>query len=214
MKVRFERRELTVLIAAACGCLLFVALYVSAQNNEKAVIQDSEEYAVYSALLNTEYASANVKRFVITRETDSRTTHPFRGFIGGWAPSGAKRPETEPATKSDFDGKNDKSCLLDRRFADLKTQYDLVTSDELHGIFVLDADGHVNEESWAPFYKRYPGAAGILTFSRVGFNSKKHQALVYVAIQRGLLGGSARFFVLAKINKTWEVRKQVVVGLS
>lgn len=58
MKADSERLELMVLAATAFAWLLFVALHASAQTNEKALIQDSEEYAVYSALLNAEYASA------------------------------------------------------------------------------------------------------------------------------------------------------------
>jgi hypothetical protein len=62
MKVNAEGRELRVLAATAFAWLFLVALHASAQNNEKALIQDSDEYAVYSALLNAEYASAKVQR--------------------------------------------------------------------------------------------------------------------------------------------------------
>lgn len=192
---------------------LFEPLNLWAETNEATLIQDPEQYAVYSALLNPQYTSAKLQQFVINSATTSRKEQAFIGIRGGLAPSGAKRPETDANTTSDFDSKNDKSYLLERRF-DLKTRYVLVTSDELHAFFVQDAGGHYDMRSWTRFYKQYPDALSILALSRVGLSSGKDQALVYVAIQHDFLGGSGRFFVLSKGDKAWEVQRQVMIWLS
>lgn len=62
--------------------------------------------------------------------------------------------------------------------------------------------------------KKYPDSAGIIVLSRVGFNSKKNQALIYIANQRGLLGGNGMFFVLAKGDQRWKVVKSVMMWIS
>jgi hypothetical protein len=214
MKPKLTRRNLIALAAGACASAFLPTLEGLTRSSDRALIQDPEEYVVYSALLNSKFASAKVQQFVINDETSSRTKQPFIGFIGGRVGTGAKRPETESDTMSDFDAKNnDNSCLLERRF-DLKVEYILVADEKLHIIFVRDKDGHLDMESWPRFYKLHPGTPGIVVFSRVGFNAKKDQALVYVAIQSGLVGGSGTYFVLAKSNKNWEIQNQIVMWLS
>ncbi len=213
MTVTLPRRNLILLAAGACVSALLEPLNSQAQTDEKTPVQDSEEYSVYSELLNSQYKSDKLQQFVINSETVGKTKQPFIGLRGGLAPSGAKRPEADASTISDFDANNDKSIVLERRF-DLKAPYVLVTSDELHAIFGPDASGRYDMEGWTGFYKHYPGAVGVLGLSRVGFSSKKDQALVYVEIQKNLLGGSGRFFVLSRADKTWEVQKQVVMWFS
>jgi hypothetical protein len=211
--VALPRRNLIVLAVGACVSALLEPLNSRAQTDEKPPAQDPEDYSVYSELLNSQYKSDKLRQFVINSETVGKTKRPFTGLRSGLAPSGAKRPDADASTISDFDANNDKSILLERRF-DLKAPYVLVTSDELHAIFGPDASGHYDVEGWKSFYKQYPGAVGILGLSRVGLSSKKDQALVYVEIQKNLLGGSGRFFVLSRADKTWEVQKQVVMWFS
>jgi hypothetical protein len=211
--VTLARRNLILLAAGACVSALLEPLNSQAQTDEKAPVQDPDEYSVYNTLLNSQYKSDKLQQFVINSETVGKTKQPFIGLRAGLAPTGAKRPDADAATMSDFDAKNDKSFSLERRF-DLKAPYVLVTSDELHAIFGPDASGNYATEGWADFYKQYPGAVGILGLSRVGFSSKKNQALMYVEIQRNLLGGSGAFFVLSMAEKTWEVQKQVVLWFS
>lgn len=208
-----RRRVVMALVASTCLSIFLAPSHARTQDDETESIQDSEEYAVYSAVLNSEYASSAVQQFVITAETSSKTKPAFFGFIGGLTRTGASWPETDPETKSDFNAKQEKACRLERKF-DLKAKYVLVTSEQLHGVFVTDANGKIDEDSWKPFYRLYPGAPGIIAFTRVGFNARKDQALVYVVHQSGLVGGSGRFFVLSKRDKIWEVQKQVLIWLS
>jgi hypothetical protein len=212
---RFAMRKRVVigLVASTCLSIFLAPSHAWTQADEPGSIQDSEEYAVYSAVLNSEYASSKMQQFVITAETSSKTKPAFFGFIGGLTRTGASWPETDPETKSDFNAKNEKTCLLERKF-DLNAKYVLVTSDQLHSVFIADANGKIDGDSWKPFYQQYPGAPGIIAFTRVGFNTHKDEALVYVVHQSGLVGGSGRFFVLSKRDKSWEIQKRVLIWLS
>jgi hypothetical protein len=211
--VTLPRRNLILFAAGACVSALLEPLNSQAQTGDKTPVPDPDEYSVYSELLNSHYKFDKLKEFVINNETVGNNKQPFIGLRGGFAPSGAKRPDADASTISDFDANNDKSILLERRF-DLKAPYVLVSSDELHAIFGPDASGHYDMEGWKGFYKQHPGAVGILGLSRVGFSSRKDQALVYVEIQKNILGGSGRFFVLSRADKTWEVQKQVVMWFA
>ena len=213
--VRFVMRSpvIIALVASTCLSVLLAPSHAWRQGDEPGSIQDSEEYAVYSALLSSEYASAKVQQFVITAETSSNTKQAFIGIIGGMMRTGASWPETDPETTSDFKAKMEKTSRLERKF-NLKTKYILVTSDQLHKVFVTDANGKIDGDSWKPFYQQYPGAPGVIAFTRVGFNAHKDQALVYAVHQSGLLGGSGKFYVLSKCDETWEIQKQVLIWLS
>jgi hypothetical protein len=184
-----------------------------AQDKDKTLAVDPEEYAVYSALLDSVYSTPKVKQFVINSETTTKTKQPFIGINGGLMRTGAARPETEPDTKSNFDEKSEKTVLLEKRF-NLKVPYILTSDEELKKLFAFDANGHINPKVWDDFYKQYPGAEGVVALSRVGFDVKKNQALVYVAVKYGWLGGSGRFYVLTRNSGEWVVEKQVLIWMS
>lgn len=196
-----------------CFSFVLIPLATSAQVKEQQSIQDPDEYAVYSAILNSQYDSSKSKKLVINRETTNKKENVCIGFIGGITFSGAKRPETESDTASDFDAKNAKPSLLETRLH-VRVPYVLVSNDELQGIFTTDAAGHPNSDGWAQFYKRYPGSSGIVAFSQVGFNLKRDQALVWSVHQNGLVEGTGVFFVLSKNNGVWKVEKQVMIWIS
>ena len=202
------------LIAGLCASVLLTPLNSWCQGVNPSV-EDPEEYSVYSAILSSEFSSGKVKRFVINSQTsnEGKKDQPFIGFVGGLAPSGAKRPDTKSETASDFDVKNKESGMLERKF-DLKSLYVLTTNDELHRIFVVDGQGHADFNSWARFYKNYPGAPGIIAFSRVGFDRTRDEALVYMAVQSGLLGGRGMYLVLSKGGNTWKIEKRVILWFS
>jgi hypothetical protein len=141
-----------------------------------------------------------VQRFVIRAETI---------WIKKPAEFDCVAPDVEPDTMSDFKAKNEKSALLERRL-DLKTPYVFVSNDEMDAIFHPKVGLLVLEDmgaGWRRFYERYPGAPGYIDLSRVGFDSKKKQALVYLAFEHDYMGGSTRILVLSKTDKSWEVQK-------
>jgi hypothetical protein len=208
-----QRFRLFALVAAS-AILLLVPLKTFPQTSRTPAITDLDEYAVYSDLLNALFSSSKAQQFVINSETSSKSKGAFVGLIGGFVRTGASRPQTESDTKTDFDQKNDKSNLLERHF-ELNIPYVLLSSNDLRAIFVPDGDDHhLDMDAWKRFYGEYPGAAGVLALSRVGFNSKKNQALVYVQIQHNLLGGKAWFVLLSKTEKNWKIGQQVLMWMS
>jgi hypothetical protein len=205
--------RLAVWLANACILFSTLSLTASPQQDEPKRLDDAEEYAVYSAVLKTKYSDEGLKRFVIATDTSSYAKTTFIGIRTGLAPSGAKRPDMDPETSADFDAKNKETYQLADRLS-LTIPYALVTEDQLRKIFHETADGKLDEECWHRFYKEFPGAPGVIAFSRVGFNAKKDQALLYVGNQRDFLGGSGVFYLLSKRDKAWQVDKGVILWLS
>jgi hypothetical protein len=71
-----------------------------------------------------------------------------------------------------------------------------------------------NQSGWDIFYGRYPQAPGITTFSKVGFNAKRDQALVYMGTQSNWTVGTGYYLLLKKVNGTWSIDQQVMIWVS
>ncbi len=212
---RVMRRGLQCGIAFATVATLFAqsAPAPAPQNDQGALISDPEEYAVFSALLKAQYPAKAPQILVIDDWTPSSEREPNIGFVGGLTPMGAGRPAVQPETAADFESKGMHSFRLERKFgSDLS--YVLVPESDLRDIFHPDANGKVGSQPWRDFYEKYPGAQGIMSLSRVGFNKAKNEALIYVINQWGLVGGSAFYYVLVKRQGVWKVEKRVLVFLS
>jgi hypothetical protein len=69
-------------------------------------------------------------------------------------------------------------------------------------------------DGWKSFYAKYPGAGGIMAFSRVGFNEKRDQALLYSTISCGWLCGTGHYFLLKKESGQWVLLKSHMAWIS
>jgi hypothetical protein len=86
--------------------------------------------------------------------------------------------------------------------------YVLLSQDEKNAMFGINQDG------WQVFYAKYPDAPGILTFSRVGFDTALDQALVYVGDQSHFLAGAGHYVLLKKVNSAWTIDQKVMTWIS
>jgi len=109
----------------------------------------------------------------------------------------------------DFIIKNKKSYPLERRFH-FSINYILISEKELSEIFKDFQRG------WIEFYKRYPKArgAGIVEFSRVGFNFKEDQALVEICAVQDYLMGQGFLILLEKKKDNWTIQEKKRTWIS
>ena len=77
----------------------------------------------------------------------------------------------------------------------------VVSQSSLDRIF---DSGSVND-SWPRFYKAYPRASGITRISRVGVDERSGQALFYISMTPGGLGGAGYFVLLDQRFGIWRV---------
>jgi uncharacterized protein YkvS len=151
-----------------------------------------EEYLIYSTLI--EEMVGDVELIVIRDSTRlefvddiSETVEQIRESTLG----------VDEEVLGNFRDKNAHPLQFENRFSFTGTTV-LMSQEEFDGIFV---GGGV----WDEFYERYPKSNGIMTFSRVGFNSQFDEALVYIGIQSHFKDGAGYYVLLEKLNDGWIV---------
>ena len=92
------------------------------------------------------------------------------------------------------------------KISNLGVNYVLVKNSDL-------PDG-TSGDFWTRFYKRYPNSSGLLSFSQVGFNDRHDQAFVCVGRSCGGLCGGAEYYLLNKVNGTWEILAHRLLWVS
>ncbi len=164
---------------------------------------DTEEQAVYTALLQKLYSASS---YVIM---DTTATSP--GGVGDTASTLDHIMQNmhglDQKTADSFRVRNDAAHPL-RPDMDLGSAYVLLSQGQMGQVFSQNRDG------WQFFYEQYPDAPGITTLSRVGFNDTLDQALVYVGTMSHYLAGAGYFVLLKKGNGAWTVDQQVMTWIS
>lgn len=176
---------------------------------EVGTVQDPDEYAVWSVVLSKKYASGNLQRLVIKDRTS----------VDGRA-KGLRKFEHLSEAVPDIRAKNEAKYGLENRFS-VELPCILISAETENRLFpfasitVLDSDAVDKiQKSWHQFYQQYPGAQGVLTISRVGFNSDKSEAAVYMTNKASLMMGAGKLFLLVKKNGLWEIQREELIWFS
>jgi hypothetical protein len=182
------------------------AIYVNVSKIEKKIaVTDSnptstidEEYAVYSAILANEQYNNEV--IVI----NDYTSH---GLIANAKNLNQEVYSLTEDTINDYQVKNEKNQKLENNFT-VQGKVVFISEKEESQLFRKGQDG------WAMFYKKFPKAKRIISFSRVGFNQERTQALVSISMGCGWLCGEGSFMLLQKENEKWVVQQNIGLWVS
>jgi hypothetical protein len=178
---------------------------------------EDEEYAVYSALINDNLKDEDEARKAegtARKRDDDRVliinanTSLWVGFMIDESKNffdELKQSSTElqPETVNDLQVKSNGVSTLERKFS-FKMKYALTSDEEIDSFFKEGVGG-----GWEAFHRKYPKSSGFLTFSRVGFNADKTQALVYKGFSCGGLCGGGGYTLLTKKKGVWVVGRSV-----
>ena len=138
-------------------------------------------YDVYAAVLvATDQMQDQRQRKIVIREE----TELYKMCIH---PEGESARQIAPAV-ADYNRATGTPWRLQKNFK--LADYELAPQAE------LDALLKNNPQGWQEFHRRYPGAAGYVEFSAVGFNADKTVAVVYIGQHCGNLCGSGQIFVM------------------
>ncbi len=166
----------------------------------------AEEYAVYAAaMLKVVHGSS----FVVV---DTTSMHNKPGEI----PAALNfPPEDKPRLTADLVGdfkmKNSAPSTLASGFP-AAVSVTLITEAERQAMFAGCLGGDAC--GWSVFYKRYAGASGITSLSRVGFNDARDIALLYLGHSRDWEAGMGLYVLLAKHEGRWEVTSLTTSWIS
>lgn len=182
----------------------------ASQTVDETTAHDLEEYAVLNALLAQSISGPDHETFLIKDHTAvlglPDVLHAYSYLA--------------EAAYSDFHAKNEKSYVLDAKFTGTPswTLLSKETEDKLFPFANITSITRETEkkidEAWKQFYQIYPSMSGILTFSRVGFNSDKSQAVVYVRYDGNVMSSHGEYFVLVRKIGSWEVQTKKLVFIA
>ncbi len=146
----------------------------------------NDEYAIYSTLIDSRFLPRGTHLAVIdsTVEFDINEVPIPKEFDDDLLP------------------KIGKTYRLDRRLH-IRVKYLLLTPIQLDRLFKRGVS-----IGWNSYWKTYHHATGLLSLSRVGYNSTRTRAFVYVAEACGPRCGNGYTYVLEKQNGAWKIRDE------
>lgn len=172
---------------------------------------DEDENAVYAAVIERVFDNSRRYKYhapgylallVIKAETDLDSmgdrilAKDLTGDIGDsirhW------RSTLPQEAVEDYRIKNRESRRLTGTL-NLQLKYVLAEKEEL--------EQYRKAKRWDEFYRKYPESNGFLSFSRVGFDSGKRQAIVYLEHWCDEVCGYSYYVILGKDKEGWKVSK-------
>ena len=197
---------ITLIVSIAVTGFLFIYRIIPSQSlavslSDFHTSEETEEYAVYSALLDELFVKDDVKLLVIQKQTIYSANNYFiRSTVEEPIPDMKKLfPSVSENTFLDYRSKNQQSSTLSPKFV-LPVKY--VVTDEFE--FKEDEDA-----AWSDsFYKKYPDARGIIRLSKVGFNKDGTEAFVFAEFICFSLCGGGNNILLKKNFGVWKVKEQ------
>lgn len=205
------RRKLkrSPLLAAAAG---LAAVGLALALTPRGPVADSTDVAVFAAILASE-APAPPRAAYVEDETDSS---PLKAMLSD---RGTPDRAVTPALLASLRARNTRPAAipssLARRgvrlvsHAEVKAAFRETWWDELKlRLFGVDTGW------WEDFYKRYPDADGITTFSLPGYSQDRASAVVYCAHSSGGLAGEGSLVLLRRVDGTWKVVRRIGLWVS
>ena len=164
----------------------------------------AEEARVYTALFDEIYGEPRM--YVLSEQSTPgmEGAEALESIIETYLP---RFTELETGTAENFRLRNETAASLPADM-ELGPPYILLTDSDFRQIFALNTSG------WSMFYDRYPNSPGMTTVSRVGFNDDLTQALLYAATWSNWLAGSGQYYLLEKVDGTWQIIQQVMAWIS
>lgn len=200
MQVPSENRMKILTLASL---LAIPCLALAASAGRTAVSEQPDEYAVWSVVLNYGYPAAASRQLVIENEIAAIAEAPTQKGT----PAHHSYSEIEAITDE-----SRRPFTLEKRFT-LELPYVLIPRRKRpeptqmcfdSGTVKIDNVAKLQKE-WDQFYKKYPGAYGIVGLSRVAFLNHGTQAAVMVSSRERISISAEKLYLLARKNGSWEV---------
>lgn len=174
-----------------------------------------DDYAVFTAVLEglgrpeDPEEAWNGKEILVVDVT--RSGDIDKGQWNGWGFRSNSKAAPSAETRSDFESKAKDECTLKEKWGDPQS-YQPLSRKEVDSYF--DRKRGRGRDGWKDFYDKHPHAAGFWTFSRPGYDSAKHEALLYVTHSCGWLCGTGHLYLLTRKNGRWKVENRLFLWIS
>lgn len=207
--LRCMRMTVSRVIPAVFVMVLLLAGPVKTDSAERPEDQPEpvppEEYPIYDLVVRKKFLTSQITLVLIHRFTAIRL-HPHEQDPPShtfFEESGLFESVLQPEVIVDFLLKTSRPSRLEARF-NFGVRYRIVSEDEAArpevSLAPIPAALRRAEHNDAA-----PSAVGLLEFSRVGFNRREDQALVYVAESRPDATGGGFLVLLRRQGRTWDI---------
>ena len=164
------------------------------------------ELGVWSSLIN-HGLDADAKMVVLAEQTSGDPARIARD--AATVDSIVKQLEVPKSAFTDWLRRNERLDHIDTALT-LRVSYQVLDAKTRKSLF----EGVEPATGWENFFKRYPGAPGILRISHVGFDDTLSHALVYVEHECGAECGTGHLFHLGlRSGGGWDVTGGVTVWM-
>ncbi len=190
--------ELVMPLTLALG--MVVAAMTSGCVHPSVVDRQTEEYAVYSGLINGFQSEPGVDLLLLANQTIPTVSQnrelDEKEFIKYQLPD-----TTAKETLDDYKLSDSQPLNIDSRIA-INRKYILISNQEARSYFE-------NSDTRLRLREKYPTSSGRITMlSRVGFNRGMNEALVYAWAYCGGDCGGGGYYVLRKEDGAWRVKEK------
>lgn len=177
-----------------------------------------EDYAIYSLVLQTQFVRNGVERIVLGDHTLMAYPPIMMAMtqFGGSEDAKKIRESANKETLQDYEQRNKTPVALAPKFT-LKVPLVLMSAAERDRVFMLTGEGEkkvASPKGMDAFQKLYPKSPGFMNISRIGFNSDRTQAFLYVGFVCGGLCGEGHIFLLVKDNDVWKIQHAAMTWVS
>jgi hypothetical protein len=178
-------------------------------------MSDKREYEVYNSMIDTIvdswFAADGLEIIVIAEHTkvDRELERRLPVLIVDRHLRANFDYELDQSAVNDFAKRNNRGCSLRGSWLHLRRKCVIIPSQQEKEFFAKNVRG------WDYFYECYPNSQGILRLSRVGFNDRFDQAVVYLENMAWFLAGTGLYvFLTKKMDENWEIRKNDLAWIS
>ena len=199
-------------------CFVLGLLVVAALScTSTGIPNDYDDYEIYVEFLsqniwerieleNIELGNVVINSVTDTSGMDYESKEPWE--IGSYIRESL--PALQRSTIRSFETRNRKPIVLSAENFE-QHSVSIVAEHELSKIFNRAEGGG---GWWPEYYERFADAQGILTLSRVGFNSEGTQALLYYGNQYAGLGGKGEMVLFDRVDNRWLITKRYMIWIS
>lgn len=178
--------------------MLCLTLNAAAKQLQSNPTIDSDEYLIYSTVLR---ALTNHDKMIVMRE--STLARPLNDFEIQKVKSETRQPLTAEMLE-DFQRKNARLWKLSSKRLKLGNNVHLLDDKSYQEM-------RKKGQFWSQFAERFPAADTLVSISRVGFDAKKGEAIIYLDTAKGNLAGEGVVLRLVKRDGEWKVKFRVSV---
>jgi hypothetical protein len=161
---------------------------------------ETEEYAVYSAMIQQNPVGFNLGSSILIREQTVAGLNTLEMAL-------ERAPRLPAGLVDSYRSRNAALYTLDPNL-DVELDHALIPEEEFAEI--LRRGG----SDWVKFYETYPEASGVVSFSRVGFGANEDEALVLMGYVCGDLCGAGGLYLLVKEEGSWKIQESLIEWIS